>query len=156
LRTAGKPATANNERNKQPRSPNANKTGSARCINTERALTTLLLKEGNMAVSESKLSVHRAQPQYRAHNSRNIFHFPPAQRKLVEAVEFYTASGYHSITVKFQDKTCLNFIIDMGLTVTTDYSDWKTGNQRVLRRWPPARCYDWRTQPVRTTGKRKK
>lgn len=43
-----------------------------------------------MAVSESKLSVYRAQPERRVHDNRNVFRFPHDQRKLVAAVKFYT------------------------------------------------------------------
>ncbi len=63
--------------------------------------------------------------------------FPQAKGKLLEGVEFSTYSDYHDLTLKFEDKTCLNFVIDTGFTLTTDYSEWKTGNQRVLRAWPP-------------------
>ena len=43
----------------------------------------------------------------------------------------------NNISINFQDKTCLNFSIETGFSLETDYPDWKTGNQRVLRAWRP-------------------
>jgi len=72
-----------------------------------------------------------------AHRFRKLVHYPQAKGKTIEDVEFSTAPGYHNISVNFQDKTCLNFSIETGFTLETDYSDWKTGNQRLLRVWRP-------------------
>jgi hypothetical protein len=30
----------------------------------------------------------------------------------------------------------LHFVIDPGFTLETEYSDWKTGNWRPIKRWP--------------------
>ena len=68
---------------------------------------------------------------------RKLAHYPHAKGKTIEDVEFSTAPGYHNISINFQDKTALNFSIETGFSVETDYSDWKTGNQRVLRAWRP-------------------
>ena len=38
--------------------------------------------------------------------------------------------------VSFLDKTALRFDIQTGLTVLTDYSDWKTGDWRGIKEWP--------------------
>jgi len=67
---------------------------------------------------------------------RKLVQYPQSKGKTIEDVEFSTAPGYHNISINFQDKTCLNFSIDTGFTLETDSSDWKTGNQRVLRTWP--------------------
>ena len=104
-----------------------------------------------MATRKVKRSVHRAQPPRRAHNRkklstwlRKVIHFPQAKDKIVEDVEFSTELGYHCISVNFKDKTSLNFGIDTSFTVETDYSDWKTGNQRVLRKWRPVQNLEFR------------
>jgi|SRR5215469_5217757 len=104
-----------------------------------------------MAVTKAKRSVRRAQLLRRAHSSKNsnrwlrkIVHFPQAKGKIIEGVEFSTEIGYHCITVNFKDKTSLNFQIDSRFTVETDYSDWKTGNQRLLRRWRPVQNLEFR------------
>ncbi|HEY6248772.1 MAG TPA: hypothetical protein VI685_02360 [Candidatus Angelobacter sp.] len=73
---------------------------------------------------------------------RKVIQYPQAKGKIVEAVEFSTSPGYHSISFNFQDKTCLNFSIDTTFTVETDYSDWKSGNQRVIRAWKPVRSIE--------------
>ena len=58
------------------------------------------------------------------------------QGKTVDFVEIFTSGEYHSIDVRFQDKTALHFVIDPGFTLETDYADWKTGNWRPIKRWP--------------------
>jgi len=90
-----------------------------------------------MAGIEVKRSVHRKQSAHSKKRAyRKVFHFPQTRGKLVEDVEFSTSCGYHNISINFQDKTCLNFSIETGFTLEPDYSDWKTGNQRVIRTWP--------------------
>lgn len=91
-----------------------------------------------MAASQGKRSVHRkATTRKRIAAGRKVLQFPQAKGKVLEGVEFSTYSDYHNICLNFQDKTCLNFEIDPAFTLTTDYSDWKSGNQRVLRAWRP-------------------
>jgi hypothetical protein len=34
----------------------------------------------------------------------------------------------------------LTVVIDPALTFNANFSDWKTGNQRLLMRWPTVRC----------------
>ena len=70
---------------------------------------------------------------------RRLIRFPPARGKIVDSVEFSTEADYHAISVNFRDRTSLTFEIETGFTLQADYSDWKTGNQRVLRSWRPAR-----------------
>src|SRR5215472_5050707 len=59
----------------------------------------------------------RKPAERRTHNHssttwlRKVIHFPQANGKLVEDVEFSTELGYHCITVNFNDKTSLNFEI---------------------------------------------
>ena len=62
-------------------------------------------------------------------------HFAEAKGKKVEAVELSTATDYHGISINFQDKTCLHFSLETGLSIKTDYSDWKTGEQRMIRKY---------------------
>ena len=44
------------------------------------------------------------------------------------------------VEIGFEDKTALLVIMDTRLTMEPVYSDWKTGNQRFLRRWPAVAC----------------
>jgi len=66
-----------------------------------------------------------------------IFHrFEEIKGKPVDYIEFFTMGEYHSIDVRFQDKTTLHFVIEPGFTLETEYADWKTGNWRPIKRWP--------------------
>jgi hypothetical protein len=65
--------------------------------------------------------------------------FPQVKGKKLEEVGFSTGIEDHSITLVFHDKTELRFDIEPGFTVFADYSDWKTGDARVIRRWPGVR-----------------
>ena len=93
-----------------------------------------------MDALQSKRSLRRkSTSQKPIARGRKLFVFAQAKGKTLETVEFSTYSHYHNITLTFEDKTCLNFVIDPAFTLKTDYSDWKTGNQRVLRAWRPIR-----------------
>jgi len=91
-----------------------------------------------MAASKTKPSVRQRQWL------RKVLRFPQAKGKIIESVEFSTELGYHCISVNFTDKTCLNFEIESRFLVETDYSNWKTGNQRIIRRWQPVRNVEFR------------
>ena len=43
---------------------------------------------------------------------------------------------YHCIDVAFEDKTAMHLVIEPTFTLETDYTDWKTGNWRPLKKWP--------------------
>jgi len=116
-----------------------------------------------MAALESKRSSRRAQPARKTrkpqripslpkpiitrrgkttihrYNGRRFHRFEEAQGKPLDYIEFFTAGEYHSIDVRFQDKTTMHFVIEPGFTLEADYSDWKTGNWRPIKRWPPIR-----------------
>ncbi len=61
------------------------------------------------------------------------------QGKTVDYAELWMDNDRPSVTLWFQDKTCLDFSFEPGLSVQTDYFDWKSGEQRVLKRWPAVR-----------------
>ncbi|HEY2915336.1 MAG TPA: hypothetical protein VGK21_18370 [Candidatus Angelobacter sp.] len=113
-----------------------------------------------MAAIQSKRSAHRTQPArktrkppkfpalpkpiitrrgkttIRRYNGRRFHRFEEAHGKPLDYVEFFTAGEYHSIAVCFQDKTVMHFVIEPNFTVEPEYSDWKTGNWRRIKRWP--------------------
>jgi hypothetical protein len=73
--------------------------------------------------------------------SRNgSFHFPEVIGKVLEDVEFATASGYDVISLSFRDNTCMDFVIDTCFTVKADYLDRGHGDHRVLKKWPLMHC----------------
>lgn len=97
-----------------------------------------------MAVTQVKRSIRKKQSAKQKTAAartryRKLVHFPQAKGKTVEDVEFSTSPEYHNVSINFQDKTALNFSIETGFTLETDYSDWKSGNQRVLHAWRPIR-----------------
>ena len=72
----------------------------------------------------------------RRYSGRTFYRFEEVKGKLLDLVEVFTAGEYHSIDVRFQDKTALHFVIDPGFTLGTEYADWKSGNWRPIKRWP--------------------
>jgi hypothetical protein len=53
--------------------------------------------------------------------------------------EVRRTEGPAPISLRFHDKTELRFDIEPGFTLYADYADWKTGNHRPMKRWPPVR-----------------
>jgi hypothetical protein len=43
------------------------------------------------------------------------------------------------VVLAFSDNTELLIDVEPSLAFSVDYSDWKTGNQRVLKSWPRVR-----------------
>jgi hypothetical protein len=78
----------------------------------------------------------RGKTTVRRYSGRTFYRFEEVKGKPVDFVEVFTAGEYHSIDVRFQDKTALHFVIDPGFILETEYADWKTGNWRPLKRWP--------------------
>ena len=78
----------------------------------------------------------RGKTTIRRYSGRTFYRFEEVKGKPVDLVEVFTTSGYHSIDVRFQDKTALHFVIEPGLILETEYADWKTGNWRPIKRWP--------------------
>ena len=65
--------------------------------------------------------------------------FPQVKGKTIAAVEFRTLDEENNITLKFLDKTSLSFDFQpeasFSFSIMADYSDWKTGNYRPIKRW---------------------
>jgi hypothetical protein len=78
----------------------------------------------------------RGKTTTRRYSNRAFYRFEEFKGKPVEHVEVFTAGEYHSINVRFQDKTAMQFVIDPGFTLEAEYSDWKTGNWRPIKSWP--------------------
>jgi hypothetical protein len=80
----------------------------------------------------------RAQQKPKMRHSR-IVEFPEAKGQTIERVELNTDPDFPCINIRFQNETDLTFIIGTELTFRADYSRWKDGNQKVLKRWPVLR-----------------
>src|SRR5689334_10321113 len=78
----------------------------------------------------------RGKTTVRRYSGRTFYRFEEIKGKPVDFVEVFTAGEYHSITVRFQDKTALHFVIDPSFILETEYADWKTENWRPIKRWP--------------------
>ncbi len=70
----------------------------------------------------------------RSRVSRKTPQFPEVKGKVVERVEVSTGDMC-AIGILFQDRTYLAFEIDPFLRITPDFSHWKTGNYKPLKRW---------------------
>jgi len=77
----------------------------------------------------------RRAPKRKTSRSR-LVEFPQARGRTVDKVELSTDSDFHCVSIRFTDKTDLTVVIDPWLTFQVDYSKWKTGNQKILKRWP--------------------
>jgi len=82
----------------------------------------------------------RRAPKQKNVRYPHLVEFPQARGRTVEMVELNVDSDFHCISIRFQDDTDLTFLIDPALTFRADYSRWKTGKQKVLKRWPLIRC----------------
>ncbi|MBZ5489997.1 MAG: hypothetical protein LAO76_03580 [Acidobacteriia bacterium] len=59
--------------------------------------------------------------------------------RTVERIDVCLSSDYHCVSIRFEDKTDFTVEIDTRLVLTALHSDWKAGNQRVLKRWATIR-----------------
>jgi hypothetical protein len=87
----------------------------------------------------------RGKTTIRRYPGRTFYRFAEAAGKPVDLVEVFTAGGYHSIDVRFQDKTAMHFFIEPGFTLEGEYADWKTGDCRLIKRLPLIRSATLRT-----------
>jgi len=76
----------------------------------------------------------RKRPQlYRPSGS---FPFPEVRGKTVADVYVTAQKDRSCVTLRFDDNTELVIEIESYFSVTADYSDWKTGNARLVKNWP--------------------
>lgn len=68
-----------------------------------------------------------------------LVQFPQAKGRTVEKVELSLDSDFRCVSIRFKDKTDLTMVIDTALTFQAQYSEWKAGNQKVLKSWPVVR-----------------
>jgi hypothetical protein len=85
---------------------------------------------------KSKAKALRTFSVHRKRSTSRLFRFKGAKGKIVEFIEMAVSADFPCIEIAFEDKTALVFSMDTHLTIEPVYSDWTTGNQRVLREWP--------------------
>src|SRR5437899_2083127 len=78
----------------------------------------------------------RCAPKTPKTRHSRLVQFPEARGRTVERVELSADSDFPCISIRFTDSTDLTFVIDPALTFQADYSEWKAGNQKILKRWP--------------------
>ncbi len=66
-----------------------------------------------------------------------VVEFPEVKGKTIDAVKLYLETDDTSLSLIFSDKTQLYLDLEPGLTVRSQLSDWKTGNGRPIKSWPP-------------------
>ena len=86
----------------------------------------------------------RRAPKQRKTPYARLVEFPQARGRTVEMVELSTDSDFHCVSIRFKDNTDLTVVIDTALTFQAQYSEWKAGNQKVLKRWPVFRSVGMR------------
>lgn len=73
----------------------------------------------------------------RQFEGRRFVRFGEFRGKKVAWVEFYTwGSEYHSISVRFQDRTMLYFTINPLFTIKPKYCGVKPDDLEVIKEWP--------------------
>ena len=85
--------------------------------------------------NKSPRKFRRATEQPKSRYSR-LVEFPEVSGLTVDKVELSTDSDFPCISIRFTDNTDLTVLIDPWLSFQADYSRWKAGNQKVLKRWP--------------------
>ena len=84
---------------------------------------------------------HSAKPKFANHQSKTTYqkltHFLETKGRIVEDVQFFTGPSYNCLELRFQDNTTLTIEIQPSFVLAAYFSRWKSGNQSVLRRWPP-------------------
>ncbi|MGE5322290.1 MAG: hypothetical protein ACM3SW_05490 [Actinomycetota bacterium] len=63
--------------------------------------------------------------------------FPHVRGKTLAQVYLTSDPDCHQVTLTFNDKTELVVDVEPRVAFSAEYSDWKTGDQRVIRRWKP-------------------
>ena len=70
--------------------------------------------------------------------SRRTF-FPQTNGRVVKQVEFFTDQSNNTLELTFQDDTSLSFEFEPSFVWEAYFARWKSGEQRILHRWPPIR-----------------
>jgi hypothetical protein len=72
-------------------------------------------------------------------SSRRFIKLPQAKARIVDKIELTADGDIPGIVIRFQDNTDLQVLIDPVLTFRATLYDWKSGSQRVIKRWPTVR-----------------
>jgi len=70
---------------------------------------------------------------------REVLEFPAVKGKTVEAVELFSDHEYYAISIRFQDKTALQFPLETAVFAFPSLSNWKSGNEKILKKYKSVR-----------------
>lgn len=77
----------------------------------------------------------------RQFDGRRVVRFGEFRGKRVAWIKFYTWGGVnHSISVRFQDRTAVNFEIDPWFTLKPRYYKAGRDDLEVIKEWPEMKC----------------
>jgi hypothetical protein len=99
-------------------------------------MTTISLKDNMKKRAGQKALPGASALKKKKSLQKRVVEFSEPRGRKVERIELITSSECHSISIRFDDKTDLSFVIDAWPRLKAEYSDWKTGNQHILKRWP--------------------
>jgi len=78
-------------------------------------------------------------PPKKRTSRKEVLEFPAVKGKTVEGVELFSDHEYYGITIRFQDKTALQFPFEIAVFAFSSLSDWKSGNERILKKYKSVR-----------------
>jgi hypothetical protein len=93
-------------------------------------------KPGRSTFSPPQTRSRKRSKLYRPSDS---FPFPQVRGKTLADVFVTMDSDMSCVILCFADNTELVVDIEPSLSFAADYSDWKTGNERIIKRWPRVR-----------------
>jgi len=76
-------------------------------------------------------------PQRIFSSLRELADFPEVKDKIINSIELSSDLELFEITVAFQDKTTLTFIIETCLVAFPVLADWIDGEEKLLKRYKP-------------------
>ena len=107
----------------------AERSGRSRIGKTSRS------RKANSARTKDENGSNRESELPRLYLPSGSVEFPQARGKTLAQVYLTTDPECRQVTLTFDDKTELVVDIEPCVSFAADYSSWKTGNQRVIRRW---------------------
>jgi len=78
----------------------------------------------------------RGKTTIRRYDGRRFYRFNEIKGKTLDHVELFFCAEYHSIDVRFDDKTSLHFVVEPGFTLEAEHSDLRTDKGRSIKKWP--------------------
>ena len=65
--------------------------------------------------------------------------FPEVSGKIVQGVEIHSDHEYYGLTIKFIDRTALNFTFETAVFAFPTLSDWEDGDEKILKKYKGVR-----------------